>query len=139
MIVASVVFNVVVYFMQVLIQISLRVTQNTGTTLFLCLQGTCWLLVVCTVEPGHPWGTKFGPYVGVAFIEGCFVHKLIIWDLDSWLLYSFGNLANKGAGVAKPRLTQSSQYNARDTIMLCNAIMQHDSQSLLIRQIKFEL
>ncbi len=33
-------------------------------------------------------GKKCGRYVGVAFI--CFVHKLFIWDLDSWPLYRGG-------------------------------------------------
>ncbi len=33
---------------------------------------------------------NFGRYIGVAFIEGLFCHKLFIWDLDSWPIYRGG-------------------------------------------------
>ncbi len=46
-----------------------------------------------TVEPlynGHLWGTMFWPLYrgGLNLLRGCFIHKLFIWDLDAWPLYS---------------------------------------------------
>ena len=39
--------------------------------------------------PLHAWEQHFGRYTGVAFIlRGCFVHKLFIWDLGAWPLYT---------------------------------------------------
>ncbi len=35
---------------------------------------------------GHLWGTMFGPYTEVAFVER--LYKLFIWDLGAWPLYS---------------------------------------------------
>ncbi len=37
-----------------------------------------------SIYSGHPWGTNFWP------LYSCFVHKLFIWDLDSWPLYRGG-------------------------------------------------
>ena len=48
-----------------------------------------------TVEPlynGHLWGTMFWPLniyrQRWPLLRGCLVHKLFIWDLGAWLLYS---------------------------------------------------
>ncbi len=117
------------WYIEVTINSESRISESVlyTSSAFLCTY-VCRCTCTCTVEPlysGHLWGTTFGPYTEVAFIEGLFCTQTVHLGPGCLAVISPGGLYS---GVAVKR---------GSTVYTCLIILHHFCVHKVLIECKF--